>query len=333
MSMKIKELTSATYTVWAQMRVGLWGQSEPEIYADYEQYRTKRRSGQAYIILALTDEGDCVGFIESELRRDHVEGVPTRPVWYVEGIYVAPAARKKGVGRFLVSVLESHARAEGYAAIASDCEFDDTDSESFHKTVGFTEVLRDIHLVKILDRPPKSIPEALYGSIRPPSAGLEGEIDVRCSVEQDRDWLFHLFKTHWSDTTVACRGRVIDLFQAQTKVACLEGVPVGVINYIPCIENHEIVSVISEVPRLGIGRLLALEVESDAREAGCPRLTAVTTNDNTDAFRFWQRQGFRVVGVSIDGVTEARCLKPSIPEVGQSGIPIRDEIILSKVLY
>jgi len=315
------------------MRVGLWGQSKPEICADYEQYRAKRRSEQAYIILARSDEGDYVGFIESELRRDHVEGTSMRPVWYVEGIYVVPTARKKNVGRFLTSILERHARVEGHAVITSDCEFSDTDSESFHKAVGFTEVLRDIHLVKALVRLPKSILEALCGRSCPQRAGLEGEIDVRCSVEQDRGWLLPLFEMHWSDATVACRGRVIDLFQTQTKVACLEGAPVGVISYIPCTENHKIVSVTSEVPRLRIARRLVLEIESEAREARGPRLTAVTTNDNTDAFRFWQRQGFRVVGVSIGGVIEARRLKPSIPKIGQSGIPIRDEIILSKALY
>ena len=219
------------------------------IGADYEQYRAKRRFGQAYIILALSDEGDYVGFIESELRRDHVEGAPTRPVWYVEGIYVAPTARKKGVGRFLISVLESHARAEGHAVIASDCEFDDTDSESFHKAVGFTEVLRDIHLVKTLDGPPKSIPEALYGSSRPQSGGLEGEIDVRRSGEQDRDWLLRLFETHWSDATVACRGRVIVIINADSGGSDITDLPQDIVG-----TNHYWLS--GELPSTGISFFL-----------------------------------------------------------------------------
>ena len=73
-----------------------------------------------------------------------------RPVWYVEGIYVAPGARSRGIGAALIHHLEDLARSQGYNEITSDCELTDTDSERFHKAVGFKEALRTINLVKRL---------------------------------------------------------------------------------------------------------------------------------------------------------------------------------------
>ena len=37
---------------------------------------------------------------------------------------------------------------------------------------------------------------------------------------------------------------------------------------------------------------------------------------------------YRITDVIFDAVTEARKIKPSIPEMGENGIEIRDEIVL-----
>ncbi|WP_215909533.1 hypothetical protein [Streptacidiphilus fuscans] len=54
----------------------------------------------------------------------------------------------------------------------------------------------------------------------------------------------------------------------------------------------------------------------------------VTTNDNLDALRFYQRRGLRIVGVAPGAVDAARRFKPSIPVTGEYGIPLRDELTL-----
>ena len=41
---------------------------------------------------------------------------------------------------------------------------------------------------------------------------------------------------------------------------------------------------------------------------------------------------YRITDVIFDAVTEARKIKPSIPEMGENGIEIRDEIVLRKCL-
>lgn len=59
----------------------------------------------------------------------------------------------------------------------------------------------------------------------------------------------------------------------------------------------------------------------------------MTTNDNVDALRFYQRRGFRIVAVRTGAVDEARsALKPGIPHRGHYGIPLRDEIELAQPL-
>ncbi len=57
-------------------------------------------------------------------------------------------------------------------------------------------------------------------------------------------------------------------------------------------------------------------------------LRLTTTNDNLDALRFYQRRGFRLSALRPGAVDEARLRKPSIPQLGDYGLPIRDEIDL-----
>ena len=82
----------------------------------------------------------------------------------------------------------------------------------------------------------------------------------------------------------------------------------------------------------GIGSALIARVVTEARERGCRRLWLVTTNDNLDALRFYQRRGFRLEAVDPGAVNRARQLKPSIPLVGEYGILLRDEIQLGMKL-
>ena len=75
------------------------------------------------------------------------------------------------------------------------------------------------------------------------------------------------------------------------------------------------------------------EVERIASAEGCRDLWLITTNDNVDALRFYQRRGFRLVKLHPGGVDRSReFLKPEIPETGEYGIAIRDELELQKEL-
>jgi hypothetical protein len=67
-----------------------------------------------------------------------------------------------------------------------------------------------------------------------------------------------------------------------------------------------------------------------AAAAGAGRLWLVTTNDNVDALRFYQRRGFRLHALHPGAVDRSRAtLKPEIPPLGAHGIPLRDELVLT----
>ena len=81
----------------------------------------------------------------------------------------------------------------------------------------------------------------------------------------------------------------------------------------------------------GAGTALIEAVGQLARRQGCARLWVLTTNDNVDALRFYQRRGFCLVREHRGAVDRSRArLKPEIPAVGAYGILLRDEIELEK---
>jgi GNAT superfamily N-acetyltransferase len=82
----------------------------------------------------------------------------------------------------------------------------------------------------------------------------------------------------------------------------------------------------------GVGTALIGGVVERARAAGARRLWLITTNDNLDALRFYQRRGWRMAKVWPGAAGASRRIKPSIPETGAYGIPIRDEIELEYLL-
>ena len=90
----------------------------------------------------------------------------------------------------------------------------------------------------------------------------------------------------------------------------------------------ELVAIIAATPWRGAGTAL---IEALRRELGdgFTRIRLMTTNDNVDALRFYQRRGFRLTALRPGAVDESRRHKPSIPLTGDHGIPLRDEIDLT----
>lgn len=83
----------------------------------------------------------------------------------------------------------------------------------------------------------------------------------------------------------------------------------------------------------GVGTLLLEAAARLARDRGLARLWLVTTNDNLDALRFYQRRGMRMVSVLVGAMDQARetlrAMGEPIPgEAGHYGIDSRDEIVL-----
>ena len=87
--------------------------------------------------------------IELSLR-SHADGCRSSPVPFVEGWYVAPEARRKGVGAALMAAAEAWARAGGYSELASDTQLENEAGKRGHARSGFEEVGRAVHFRKSL---------------------------------------------------------------------------------------------------------------------------------------------------------------------------------------
>jgi len=167
------------------------------------------------------------------------------------------------------------------------------------------------------------------------SADPPSGVRIVPSSEADPDALRAHLVEAWHDEVVAAHGELMRPQDHPGFVALdREGRIAGHAAYrIEADGSCYLVSTDAEPPGAGIGSALMAAVETAAREAGSQRLWLETTNDNLDALRFYQRRGFRIVAVRPGAVDAARrTLKPSIPKIGSSGIPMSDELELEKML-
>ena len=133
--------------------------------------------------------------------------------------------------------------------------------------------------------------------------------------------------------SVARLGRLEDSLVHPALVAEHNGELAGVLTYIADGDACEVLTLHATERRAGIGTALLGAVEERARAAGCTRVWLITTNDNVDALRFYQRRGFRLVALHAGAVDDSRArLKPEIPRTGEHGIDLRDELVLEKDL-
>jgi GNAT superfamily N-acetyltransferase len=131
--------------------------------------------------------------------------------------------------------------------------------------------------------------------------------------------------------SAARRGELVDALARPAIVATAgDGSVAGVLTYDIAGDACEILTLHVEAQWGGTGTALIDAVTGIAVAAGCRRLWVLTTNDNVDALRFYQRRGLRLSALRPGAVNESRrTLKPQIPPTGNYGIPLSDEIELS----
>ena len=69
-----------------------------------------------------------------------------------------------------------------------------------------------------------------------------------------------------------------------------------------------------------------------SKQNGNKRIQLITTNDNINAIRFYQKRGFELIGINCGAIDREREMKPQIPIIGENGIPLRHEIEFSMEL-
>ena len=105
----------------------------------------------------------------------------------------------------------------------------------------------------------------------------------------------------WPDS-----GRLEHALEHPALVAERDGALVGVLTFVLGDDDCEILTLHASERFAGRARALIEAVERLAADAGCDRLWVITTNDNTDALRFYQRRGFRLAALHRGAVDDSR---------------------------
>jgi ribosomal protein S18 acetylase RimI-like enzyme len=125
-------------------------------------------------------------------------------------------------------------------------------------------------------------------------------------------------------------GGVVDASTLPGWVAERDGEVVGLLTYLAGDDIVDVVT-INSFTGGGVGAALIEALATEVR-GSAGRLRVTTTNDNTRALRFYQLAGFRLTALRPGAVAVSRRSKPEIPELGEDGIPIRDELELEMEL-
>lgn len=135
---------------WLALREMLWPDSTREEHAA-EMARVAADPFRFGQFLARDAAGARLGFAEVSLRTDYVNGTESSPVAFIEGLFVLPHARRKGVAGALMAVIVAWGRARGCSELASDALLDNTGSHAMHAALGFTETERVVFFRRALD--------------------------------------------------------------------------------------------------------------------------------------------------------------------------------------
>ena len=136
--MRVRPIEPGDAEAWLKMRRALWPDDGTEHEREIDQFFTQARSMPLEVLIALDTNRGVVGFVELSIR-NYAEDCVTDRVAYLEGWYVIPEARRRGVGRALVAAAEEWGRSQGCVEFASDAVLDNNESAAAHRALRFTE--------------------------------------------------------------------------------------------------------------------------------------------------------------------------------------------------
>lgn len=146
---RIERCTSPDQPGWLEMRLALWPDATAGEHRDYMVMSLAQP--ERFLQLVIYDEQRRpLGFIEGSIRSDYVNGTTSSPVGFVEGVYIVPAWRRRGIARQLFAAIGDWARARGCSELASDALLDNEVSQRAHRALGFRETERVVYFAKPL---------------------------------------------------------------------------------------------------------------------------------------------------------------------------------------
>jgi aminoglycoside 6'-N-acetyltransferase I len=135
--------SAADFPAWAAMRQSLW----PDTAESHLRELAEFLPNPDFAAFIAELDGRQIGFAEVSIR-PFANGCDTRPVPFLEGIWVDPGYRSRGAGAALLSAVEDWARARGFQELGSDTEIANVPSIASHLAWGFEETERVVYFRK-----------------------------------------------------------------------------------------------------------------------------------------------------------------------------------------
>jgi aminoglycoside 6'-N-acetyltransferase I len=130
---------------WATLRSRLWPDMESAVHASELAVLLMQQRIVGFLALSA---GRAIGFAEAAVRTDYVNGCDSRPVVFLEGLWVEPQHRHQGLARILVAEVERWTQELGCSELASDVLIDNEASLAVHRALGFEETERVVFFRK-----------------------------------------------------------------------------------------------------------------------------------------------------------------------------------------
>ena len=145
----IEPCSSIEQPGWLALRQVLWPQCSRERHLS--EILSYVASPERYAqFIAYSSSEQPVGLVEASVHTDYVNGTSTSPDAFLEGIYVVPEARRKGVAASLNATISKWAQSIGCKELASDALLENGASYALHLALGFQETERVIFFRKSL---------------------------------------------------------------------------------------------------------------------------------------------------------------------------------------
>ncbi len=135
-------------TAWKRLRAALFDDLDEAYHAREIEWMLAARNMRAF--LALDATGSPAGLLEVSIR-NIVDGCPGEDaVGYLEGLYVDPAHRGRGLGRALVDYAAGWFRERGCRHIATDTGIDNAAAQRLYEHLGFARKWTVVQFLKPL---------------------------------------------------------------------------------------------------------------------------------------------------------------------------------------
>lgn len=145
----VRPIEERDLSEWFRLRRTLWDATSDDDHKA-EMLDILEHTDSQLVLVADLGDGRLAGFLEASIR-PFVEDCESDNVGYLEGWFVDPEYRRRGLGRELVSAAERWAVSRGATEMASDAEIGNEPSLNAHVRLGYEETSRLVHLRKVLD--------------------------------------------------------------------------------------------------------------------------------------------------------------------------------------